>query len=139
MYRQGGREAKRRELSRRTASATSTIVPNTPATTAMAPTSRGEGPPCTPVSCTTACPFPRAISRRLTGSAAAPATTSATDRLPQKSVLSTPASIAPGIASMIALSTTSITAMLSVSEARAIGITAASANPARRSGRLVSA
>ncbi len=64
--------------------------------------------------------------------------TRATERLAQKSVLSSPASIAPGIASMIALSTTSIVAMLSVSEARAIGITAPSARPARSSGRLVS-
>ena len=38
---------------------------------------------------------------------------------------------------MIRLSTTSIVAMLSVSEARAIGITAPSARPARSSGRLV--
>ena len=40
---------------------------------------------------------------------------------------------------MIALSTTSIVAMHSVSEASAIGITAASASPARSSGKLVSA
>ena len=39
---------------------------------------------------------------------------------------------------MIALSTISIVAMLSVSEASAIGITALSASPARSSGRLVS-
>ena len=40
---------------------------------------------------------------------------------------------------MIALSTISITAMLSVSDARAIGMTALIVNPARSSGRLVSA
>ncbi len=40
---------------------------------------------------------------------------------------------------MIALSTISIVAMLSVSEASAIGTTAASASPARSSGRLVRA
>ena len=39
---------------------------------------------------------------------------------------------------MIALSTISITAMLKVSVARAIGTTADSAMPARSSGRLVS-
>ena len=40
---------------------------------------------------------------------------------------------------MIALSTISIVAMLSVSEASAIGTTVASARPARRSGKLVNA
>jgi hypothetical protein len=40
--------------------------------------------------------------------------------------------------SMIALSTISMIPMLIVSEASAIGITAASASPARSSGRLVS-
>ncbi len=39
---------------------------------------------------------------------------------------------------MIALSTTSMIAMLIVSVASAIGTTAANANPARRSGQLVS-
>ena len=39
---------------------------------------------------------------------------------------------------MIALSTTSMTAMLTVSEASAIGITTESARPARSSGMLVS-
>jgi hypothetical protein len=38
---------------------------------------------------------------------------------------------------MVALSTSSIVAMLNVSEASAIGMTAASAKPARSSGRLV--
>ena len=38
---------------------------------------------------------------------------------------------------MIRLSTISIVAMLKVSEASAIGITAESASPARSSGRLV--
>ena len=49
----------------------------------------------------------------------------------------TPASIAPGMASMSALSTISMTAMLKVSVASAIGTTALSARPARSSGRLV--
>ena len=77
------------------------------------------------------------MSQRLTGTATAPATTSANDRLPQKSTLSSPASIAPGTASMMPLSTISIVAMLSVSEASAIGTTAPNASPARSSGRLV--
>src|SRR5215211_4016472 len=42
-----------------------------------------------------------------------------------------PASIAPGITRMIALSTSSMVAIESVSEAKAIGITTASASPAR--------
>jgi hypothetical protein len=46
--------------------------------------------------------------------------------------------MAPGIASMMALSTTSMIAMLSVSEGRAIGMTAPRARPAPSSGRLVS-
>ena len=45
-----------------------------------------------------------------------------------------PASIAPGISSMIALSTISMTAIEIVSEASASGITAPSAMPARSSG-----
>ena len=46
--------------------------------------------------------------------------------------------MAPGMASMTPLSTISIVAMLSVSEASAIGMTTPSARPARSSGRLVS-
>ena len=46
--------------------------------------------------------------------------------------------MAPGIASMIALSTISMSVMLAVSAASAMGITAPSAKPARSSGRLVS-
>jgi hypothetical protein len=42
------------------------------------------------------------------------------------------------MATTIALSTTSMTAMLNVSVASAIGTTAESARPARSSGRLVS-
>ena len=91
-----------------------------------------------PVSWTATWPLPRAISQRLNGIATAPAITSATERLPQKSVFVSPASMAPGMASMIALSTISMIAMLTVSEARAIGITAPSASPARSSGMLVS-
>ena len=105
---------------------------------AIAPTSRGDGPPWMPVSCTTAWPLPRAISQRLTGSAKAPAITSATERLPQNRTSPSPASIAPGMINRIALSTISITAIESVSDASAIGTTVASAKPARRSGRLVS-
>jgi hypothetical protein len=78
------------------------------------------------------------MSQRLTGRAAAPATTNEKERLPQKSSVPRPADIAPGIATMIALSTISIMAMLAVSEAKAIGTTAPSAKPARSSGRLVS-
>ena len=91
-----------------------------------------------PVSCRTAWPLPRVINQRLTGRAMAPAMTRATERLPQKRVLVRPASMAPGMASMIALSTISITVMLSVSTASAIGITAESARPARSRGMLVS-
>ena len=47
--------------------------------------------------------------------------------------------MAPGITRTIELSTISMTAIESVSDASAIGITAASANPPRRSGRLVRA
>ena len=46
--------------------------------------------------------------------------------------------MAPGTTSMIALSTISISAMLNVSVASAIGTTADRASPARSSGRLVS-
>ena len=91
-----------------------------------------------PVSWSTAWPLPRAISLRLTGKAATPAMTSATARLPQKSTSPSSASSAPGISTMIALSTTSMIPMLTVSVARAIGTTAATAKPARSSGQLVS-
>ena len=64
--------------------------------------------------------------------------TSATERLPQKSSFVSPASIAPGIVSMIALSTTSMIAMLTVSVASAMGMTAATVKPARSRGKLVS-
>ena len=64
---------------------------------------------------------------------------SANERLPQKSKSPRPAWRAPGIKTMIRLSTISMIRMLSVSEASAIGITVARANPARSSGRLVSA
>ena len=47
-------------------------------------------------------------------------------------------SIAPGISSMMALSTISMIAIEMVSEASAIGMTAVSARPERSSGRLVS-
>ena len=63
---------------------------------------------------------------------------SATARLPQKRKLSSPASIAPGIASMIALSTISMIVIEIVSEANAIGATAASVMPDRSRGIEVS-
>ena len=78
------------------------------------------------------------ISQRLTGYATTPATASANESAPQNRMSPTPEAIAPGTASMIALSTISMTAMLKVSVARAIGTTADSARPARSSGRLVS-
>ena len=96
------------------------------------------GPPWMPVSWTTAWPLPRAISQRLSGTVTMPATDSANARLPQNRMLSSPSSMAPGISTMIALSTISMVAMLSVSEASAIGITTERARPARSSGRLVS-
>ena len=67
-----------------------------------------------------------------------PAITSATDRVPQKSTSPSSASSAPGISTMKALSTISMTPMLTVSVASAIGTTAANAKPARSSGQLVS-
>ncbi len=75
----------------------------------------------------------------MTGKATRPAIAKATDRLPQNSTSPTPASIAPGIARTITLSTISMVAIESVSEARAIGMTVATARPARSNGRLVSA
>ena len=55
------------------------------------------------------------------------AATSANDSAPQNSTSSRPASIAPGTMTMIALSISSISAMLAVSDASAIGTTVASA------------
>jgi hypothetical protein len=115
------------------------VVPNTKATARIAPTVRGFGPPWMPVRWTAAWPLPRAISQRLTGSATTNATDSAKARAPQKNTEPRPASIAPGTTSMTALSMISMTAIENVSEARAIGITALTARPARSSGRLVSA
>ncbi len=121
-----------------TASPISTAPPKAAASAAMNATTRVGGPPCTPVSCSTAWPLPFVISQRLTGKATTPATTRATDSAPQKRMSPTPAPIAPGISSMSPLSTTSMTAIEKVSVARAIGTTVASAKPARSSGRLVS-
>ena len=56
---------------------------------------------------------------------------------PERTVVR-PASIAPGTRSMIALSTTSITAIETVSEASASGTAAARAMPERSSGSIVS-
>jgi hypothetical protein len=55
----------------------------------------------------------------------------------QKRGSSSPAFIAPGIATMIRLSTISITVIEKVSEASASGNTAASTSPERRSGSIV--
>jgi hypothetical protein len=74
-----------------------------------------------------------------TGNAAAPATISAKARLPQNSTLPSPASIAPGIASMMALSTISMMVIEIVSAARASLAAAANASPERSSGRMVNA
>ncbi len=122
------------------ASAISTAEPKTAAAITAAPTSLVGGPPWMPVLWTAVWPLPRASSQRFTGTVRTNATASAKARLPQKSSVSRPASIAPGMTTrMIALSTTSIVAIESVSEARAIGTTAERARPARSSGRLVSA
>jgi len=59
------------------------------------------------------------MSQRLTGNAATPATASATAMLAQKCSDSTVASMAPGMASMIALSTTSMIVIDAASAARA--------------------
>src|SRR3546814_15619207 len=59
--------------------------------------------------------------------------------LPQKRKLSSPASIAPGMISMIALSTISMIGTETVSAARARFSTAPKARPARTSGPIVKA
>src|SRR5829696_8390972 len=66
------------------------------------------------------------------------ATTSENASEPQKSASPKPASIAPGIKRMIALSTISITAIESVSAASASGSTVARASPDRSRGTAVS-
>ena len=96
----------------------------------IAPTTGIGGPPWMPVSCTTAWPLPRAISQRLTGhgddagdrrarTRGCPRTAGCRARPPSR----------PGSSSMIALSTISITVMLSVSEASAIGTTTREREP----------
>ena len=119
-------------------SAIRTVVPKIAATASTVPTTRGGGPPWMPVSCTAVWPLPRAISHRFTGTVSTKATASANESAPQNSRSERCASIAPGTVSMIRLSTTSMVAIEIVSEASAIGITALSARPARKSGRLVS-
>ena len=109
-----------------------------PATAAIAPTVCGDGPPWMPVSWSTAWPLPRAISLRFTGKAATPAMTSATDRAAPEEHVAEPGLDRSRDQEMIALSTTSMIAMLTVSVASAIGTTAANAKPARSSGQLVS-
>ena len=76
---------------------------------------------------------PRRISQRFTGNAAAPAT-----RRDGQAAFVSPASIAPGISSMIALSTISMIVIEIVSAASATGIAAPRASPPRTSGTIVS-
>ena len=116
-----------------------TALPKIAIATTTTATSFTGGPPWIPVSWTAVWPLPRAISQRLTGTVRTNAMKRANASEPQKSRSESPASIAPGMTSRIALSTTSIVAIDRVSDARAIGITTASARPARRSGRLVRA
>jgi hypothetical protein len=78
------------------------------------------------------------MSQRLTGKAATKATARANARLPQNKRLPSPASIAPGMMTIIRLSTISMTVMDSVSAAKARGSTLASAKPDRRRGIIVS-
>ena len=79
------------------------------------------------------------ISHRLTGNATAPAISSAKARLPQNRTVLSPASIAPGITSMMSLSTTSMIRMETVSAASASLSTAPKASPALSSGIIVKA
>src|SRR5687768_9422610 len=88
--------------------------------------------------CTTAWPLPRAISHRLTGNAATAATASENARLAQNSTEPSPASIAPGITSMMALSTICMTVIDAVSAASASLAALAKLMPRRR-GRSVRA
>ena len=76
-----------------------------------------------PVVCawTTACPLPRAMRARFTGTVTTKATSSASARLPQNSRSASPASMAPGTARTTRLSTTSIVRMDTVSAASATG------------------
>jgi hypothetical protein len=83
-------------------------------------------------------PRPRAISARLTGNAAQNAMKSPTPRLHQKRKFPSPASIAPGTSRMKALSTISITAIDTVSAARATRAALRNCTPPVTSGRRVS-
>ena len=78
------------------------------------------------------------MSQRFTGKAATAATANAKARLPQNSKLSRPASIAPGMASMMPLSTISIVVIEAVSAANASRAAAGKGSPAASSGRIVS-
>src|SRR5680860_779292 len=89
----------------------------------MTPTSRGEGPPWMPVSCTAVCPFPLAMSHRFTGKAATPAIANATDREPQKSSLVRPASMAPDTSSIATMEGVDNAIMLSIPGAMEAGLT----------------
>jgi hypothetical protein len=75
----------------------------------------------------------------LTGTVTTKATASAKASAPQNSGLARPASIAPGTARSTALSTISMTAIETVSAARAIRTAAAKERPERRTGPTVSA
>ena len=70
-------------------------------------------------------PLPRAISRRLTGYAAPPASHGRDRGCPRRADRPRPASSAPGTSSTISVSTISIVAIESVSEANASGATCA--------------
>src|SRR5215210_445218 len=119
------------------ASPSRTARPKRKATAVTTPTILGSGTPWMPVSWTAVWPFPRPISQRLTGTVRTKAIARANARLPQNRSVSSPASMAPGMTRRMMLSTTSIVAIDSVSEARAIGTTAPIPRPARSSGRLV--
>jgi hypothetical protein len=88
---------------------------------------------------TTACPRPRPISHRLTGVVTTKATANATASASQKNADDSPASIAPGTETITALSTSSITAIETVSAASATCSARRNGRPARSTPRMVSA
>ena len=85
-----------------------------------------------------ACPLPRPIIHRFTGTVTTKAIASEATRLPQKSRSATPASIAPGMTSRLALSTSSITAIETVSAASATPSACRNGTPAASTGRIAS-
>jgi hypothetical protein len=78
------------------------------------------------------------MSQRTTGKATAPAMSSDRTRLAQKRNSPNPASIAPGITNITALSTISIIIIDTVSEAKASRSAARNATPDRSNGNMVS-